>query len=124
MSMLEFMNGWDFRLDQAQSLAGYQVGAVALSDRLLKAAPLLFRSRHETILDKIGRDLDRFDEIRAHLIRVAKSQVDVGLPTHAHVGNNSRHYYIGDSAYEYAQSYGQDPTSYDSWYGTGNSSNN
>ena len=93
MSTLGFVNDWDLRLDQAQSLAGYQIGAVALSNRLLKAAPLP-RDRQEAILDKVDRDLNRFDEIHGHVTRLGKSSVDVGLLAHAAGHDRPDHYYV------------------------------
>lgn len=116
MTLLEYVNEFAFLYQQAHSLAGYEINAVARSHRFIRGArqsPELVKN----ILLLVQQDLARFQDIYNHFTLVAKQQVDPHLPGSAPGARQAYYHDEGDGYYQDDPSWYEDYDGYQDWYG-------
>ena len=114
MSLLEYVNEYAFLYQQAHSLAGYEINAVARSHRFIRGArqsPELVKN----ILLLVQQDLARFQDIYNHFTLVAKQQVDPHLPG-AGPAARQAYYRNGEGSYSSSPVYYQEGDWYEDEY--------
>ena len=79
MSLLEYIAEHDYTFGEALSLGGLQVNDVGRSHLLLKHSGLE-PSKQEHLRLLIGQDLNRYDELKGHMERMAKSTMPTQAP--------------------------------------------
>ena len=94
MTLLEYLNEFDYRYSQAEQLANYAINNIGKTHRLLKGARV-HKEMIDIVLSKVDYDKTKYDEIYGLLMKKAKTTEPTQIPSHRGLYAN-HHYYIGD----------------------------
>ena len=95
MTLLEYLNEFDYRYMQAEQLANYAINSIGKTHRLLKGARV-HKEMIDIVLSKVDYDKTRYDEIYALLMKKAKTTEPTQIPSQRGLYADTGHYYIGD----------------------------
>ena len=114
MTLLEYLNGFDYRYSQAEQLPNYAINATGRTHRLLKGARV-HKDMIDIVLSKVDYDKTRFDDIYNLLMKRAKTTEPTQIPSHRGLYASC---YVGDDEdYDYTHDW-TEPDSYDIFYGS------
>ena len=114
MTLLEYLNEFDYRYSQAEQLANYAINNIGRTHRLLKGARV-HKEMLDIVLSKVDYDKTRFDEIYNLLMKKAKTTEPTQIPSHRGLYAS---YYVGDDdEFDYTNDW-TEPDAYDYYYGT------